>query len=63
MAAQTQSKFLLMTGAIVIVAIMAYSVLTAPDRRDAGEKIGDAIDELGDRTTGERLSDVINDKD
>ena len=61
-----------MAGVAVIVAIVGYTILTAPDRRSAGQKIGDAIDELPngmekasrqleDRTPGEKLSDVAKD--
>lgn len=72
MTKKPSSKFLLMAGVAVIVAIVGYTILTAPDRRSAGQKIGDAIDELPngmekasrqleDRTPGEKLSDVAKD--
>ena len=57
----------------IIVAILGYYVLNAPDRRDAGQKVGDAISELDngvdkaarqleDRTPGDKLHDVIEDE-
>lgn len=46
---------------LLIVVMLGYYLLNAPDRRDPGEKIGDAIQELGDRTTGERIKDAIDD--
>lgn len=59
MTTQTQGKTLLMTGLVVILAIVGFYILNAPDRRSPGEKIGDAIDQLGDRTPGERLGDDL----
>lgn len=69
---QPQGKFLLMAGVVVVIAIIGYNILNAPDRRDAGQKISDAIDELPNgldkasrqlesRTPGEKLSDVAKD--
>ncbi len=59
---------------VVVVALVGYFVLTMPDRRTGGEKIGDAIGqleqgngvdnaarELQDRTPGERVKDAVND--
>ena len=57
----------------LIVAILGYYILNTPDRRDAGQKIGDAINELHngpekaarqleDRTPGEKLQDVVEDE-
>ncbi|MDX2027214.1 MAG: hypothetical protein SFW62_01110 [Alphaproteobacteria bacterium] len=57
---------------IVVVAFLAYSVLTMPDNRNTAEKIGDAIHELPqgvdkaarqleDRTPGQQLGDTIKD--
>jgi len=72
MTTQPQSKILLMAGLAVIVAVIGYNILNAPDRRDAGQKISDAINELPngvdkasrqlkDRTPGEKLSDAAKD--
>lgn len=55
-----------------VVAVVAFGVLTAPDTRSTGDKVGDAIDsldeglddaarELEDRTPAERISDEIDD--
>jgi len=57
---------------ILVVAFLAYSVLTMPDRRNATEKVGDAIHDLPqgldkasrqleDRTPGQKLGDEIKD--
>lgn len=52
-------KFLVTAALVVILAVLGYYVLNEPDKRSAGEKIGDAIDELGDRTPSERLGDNL----
>ncbi len=60
---------LLVAAAVVIV---AYVLLTMPDRRNASEKVGDAIHELPngvdkaarqleDRTPGQRIGDAVKD--
>ncbi len=57
---------------VILVAIVLYGVLTMPDRRTPGQKIGDAIDalpqgpdkavrQLEDRTPGEKVGDAIKD--
>ena len=54
------------------IALVAYNILTAPDRRNVGEKISDAVSELPegvdkaarqleDRTPGEKLEDAAKD--
>jgi hypothetical protein len=69
---QSQSKFLIMAGLALVVGVVGYYVLNAPDRRSAGDKIGDAINELPngldkasrqleDRTPGEKLGDAAKD--
>lgn len=69
---QAQGKFLAIAAIVVILVIAGIYMLTAPDRRTPGEKIGDAIDELGegvgeaaeqleDRTPAEKLGDAIED--
>ncbi len=59
MATQTQGKTLLTALLVIILAVVGYYILTAPDRRTGGEKIGDAIDQLGDRSLGERIGDDL----
>lgn len=65
-------KPLVIVALVVLVAVAAYAILTMPDRRTAGDKIGDAIDalpqgvdkaarQLEDRTPGERLGDAVKD--
>jgi hypothetical protein len=66
------SKNVIVFVILVAVALVAYSVLTMPDRRTATEKVGDAIHELPqgvdrasrqleDRTPGEKIGDTIKD--
>jgi hypothetical protein len=61
MTTQPQGKFLITAGLVVFIAAIGMYVLNAPDRRSPGEKIGDAIDALGDRTAGEKLGDAAKD--
>ena len=57
---------------VAVVAVAGYAMLTMPDQRGPGEKLGDAIGqldngiddaarELEDRTPAERIKDGIND--
>jgi hypothetical protein len=46
---------------LLIAVIVGYYLLNAPDRRNPAEKIGDAIQELGNRTPGEKIKDAIDD--
>jgi len=73
MTQQPQGKFILLAGLAVLVIFIGYKVLNAPDRRDAGQKISDAINELPngvdkasrqleDRTPGEKLKDAAKDE-
>jgi len=64
-----------MIGALLIltaIAIIGWSVLTMPDHRSTGTRIGDAIDalpqgpdkaarQLENRTPGQRLGDAVKD--
>ena len=72
MATNSSTKFLPMALVVVVVAIVGYFILTAPDRRSGGEKVADAINELPNgvdkaarqlenRTPGEKLSDAAKD--
>lgn len=66
-------KTLAMIAVLAIIGAIAYVVLTMPDQRTTGQKIGDAIDtlpqegpgkaveQLQDRTPGERLGDAVED--
>ncbi|MBL0319286.1 MAG: hypothetical protein IPP74_08370 [Alphaproteobacteria bacterium] len=71
MANQSSAKIFTITLLIAVVAVIGYYVLNAPDRRTAGQKIGDAVDELPngadkaarqleDRTPGDKLHDAAN---
>ncbi len=57
---------------ILVLALVAYSILTMPDRRTTGDKISDAVHELPngvdkagrqleDRTPGQKIGDTIKD--
>lgn len=69
---QFQPKHLAIVAFVAAIAVGGYLVLNNPDQRSAGDKIGDAINELPngidkaarqleDRTPGEKLGDVIDD--
>ena len=71
MAANTNRNILLIV-IIVVLGVLAWVVLTMPDQRSAGQKIGDAVDalpngignaaeQLEDRTPGEKLGDSVKD--
>ncbi len=66
------AKNVLMFVIILVVAFLAYTVLTMPDRRTTTERVGDAIHDLPqgvdkasrqleDRTPGQKLGDEIKD--
>ncbi len=72
MAAASTNRSLLIIVIIALVAIAAYAVLTMPDHRTTGQKVGDAIDtipqgldkagrQLESRTPGEKLGDAVKD--
>lgn len=74
MAGQSQNKFLTIAVLAVVIGIIGYYVLNAPDRRDPGQKISDAVNalpngvdkaarQLQDRTPGDKLSDAAKDKE
>lgn len=57
---------------ISVIAFAGYKVLNLPDQRTTGERIGDAVDAMGDgaekvgrqfkdRTPGEKLGDAVKD--
>ncbi len=65
-------KWPMIIGAVIIVAIFAYGLLTMQDRRSTTEKVGDAIHDLPqgvdkaerqleDRTPGQKLGDAVKD--
>lgn len=58
--------------AIVVIAALSYAVLTTPEHRTPGQKIGDAIDhldnglddaarQLKDRSPAEKIKDEVKD--
>ena len=57
---------------IIVIAILGWSILTMPDHRSTGARVGDAIDalphgvghaadQLQDRTPGQKLGDAVKD--
>jgi hypothetical protein len=57
---------------VAVIVLLAYVVLTMPDRRTPSERVGDAISELPNgadkavrqlekRTPGEKLGDAVQD--
>jgi short subunit fatty acids transporter len=57
---------------LIVAGLIGYRMLTEREDRSAGEKIGDAVDDLGkgmdkaarqmeDRTPGEKLGDAVKD--
>ncbi len=65
-------KFLVTAALVIVLALVAYTILNAPDQRSTGQKIGDAIDELPNgvdkasrqlenRTPAEKLKDTAKD--
>lgn len=66
------NKTLLTILIVVILGVLAWGVLTMPDQRTTGERLGDAVDalpqgvdkaakQLEDRTPGEKIGDAIKD--
>lgn len=66
------NRSLIIAVVVIIVALVVYSVLTMPDRRNGFERVGDAIHELPQgpekaarqlekRTPGEKLGDAVED--
>ncbi len=69
---QPKLNILLVTVLVLALGVIGYYMLNAPDKRDAGEKISDAIDalpkgldkatdQLKDRTPGQKLEDIAKD--
>ncbi|MDX2073778.1 MAG: hypothetical protein SFX19_05360 [Alphaproteobacteria bacterium] len=69
---QSLGKYLMILCLVAVVGFIGYSLMNAPDRRSAGDKIGDAINELPngvdkaarqleDRTPADKLNDAAKD--
>jgi hypothetical protein len=67
-----QLKTIIIILLILFIGVIGWGILTMPDQRTTGEKIGDAVDalpegadkavrQLEDRTPGERLGDAVED--
>lgn len=72
MTTHSLGKYVLIFCLIAVVGLVAYNVMNAPDRRNAGEKISDAINELPNgvgkasrqlesRTPADKLGDAVDD--
>ena len=72
MSESQQTNFLLVAIVAVILGVIGYTLMTAPDQRNAGEKVSDAINELPngvdkaarqleDRTPADKLEDAAED--
>ncbi len=68
----TQPKTLMVIIIALFLGIVAWGMLTMPDQRTPGQKMGDAVDalpqgvdkaarQLEDRTPGEKLGDAVKD--
>lgn len=66
------NRSLMLIAAVIVAGVLSWVVLTMPDQRTAGEKIGDAVDalpqgldkaarQLEDRSPGEKLGDAVKD--
>jgi hypothetical protein len=67
-----RNKNLMTALIILVIVVLGYMVLTAPDPRTTGERVGDAINalpegperaarQLEERTPGEKLGDEVKD--
>lgn len=69
----SKSTVLIMVVAVIaLLAIVAYAIMQAPDRRSTGERVGDAVsnlsdgvdnaaEQLQDRTPAQKLGDAVED--
>ena len=66
------SRNVLLAIGVIVLAFLAYIIMTTPDQRSMSEKVGDAIHDLPqgvdkasrqleDRTPGQKLDDTIKD--
>lgn len=69
--ATNSNKTMITVILVIVVAVVGFFILTAPDRRTTGERVGDAIDalpqgvdkaarQLEDRTPAEKLGDAAS---
>ncbi len=69
---QRSIKTILVFLIVIAIALVGYRALTMPDKRTTNEKIGDAVDAIGDgvdkagrqlenRTPGEKIGDAVKD--
>lgn len=69
---QNNAKTILILLIIILLAVGGYLVLNRPDQRTTGERMGDAIDAIGDgvdtagrqledRTPAEKFGDAVKD--
>ena len=73
MATLKKEHLIPIAGLALLLVVVGYFILTTPDRRDPGQKISDAINELHngpdkavrqleDRTPGNKLQDAVQDE-
>lgn len=66
------TKVVMIIAVIALLAIVAFAIMQAPDRRSTGERIGDAISNLGngvedasdamkDQTPAQKLGNAVED--
>lgn len=64
------STMLMIIALLALVLVIGYAVMNAPDRRSPGEKLGDAVSNIGDgldkageslqdRTPAQKLGDAV----
>ena len=64
--------FIMIIAIAALLAIVAYAIMQAPDRRTTGERVGDAVSNLSngveeageslqDRTPAQKLGDAVED--
>lgn len=72
MISQNKKTAMIVFGLVLVAGTVGYYVLNAPDNRNAGEKVGDALNELQNgvdkaarqlknRTPGDKLDDAAKD--
>lgn len=59
MTQQYQGTKLMIVMLILAVCIIGFYLLTAPDERDTAERVGDAAEQLEDRTPMEKMGDAV----
>jgi hypothetical protein len=72
MSTQTLGKFFMLAALVVVIVTIGFYLMNAPDRRNSGEKLSDAVNELPNgmdkaaqqlesRTPAQKLEDAAKD--